>query len=164
MPDQLFNHLLNHSYTKSDLLHRVRLLRSAVEKNLYSKTDNQQFFDLIPAKLYKDFTKKDLYAKIGEYTKQIRKLPEITLILPFSPEEKNLAEITTWLRKELKPTLLVNIKLDTNLGAGCSFIVDGIYYDYSINKELKQAGDKMRELLTKLSKQDETEQRKSQSN
>ncbi|MDP3983167.1 MAG: hypothetical protein Q8Q65_03770 [bacterium] len=145
---ELFNYLLANNYTKSGLLESVRLLRQAVEKDLYSSDGKAQSLGLLPAKLYADFTKEDLYTKIKEYTKKIKELPELTLLLPFIPDEPNLAMLTNWLRKEINPSLLVNIKLDTQLGAGCAFIIDGVYHDYSISNELKQVNDKIQALLT----------------
>ena len=144
MPDKLFNHLFNNNYTKSDLLQKVRLLRSEVEKGLSS--------DLIPANLYKDLKKEDLYSKIEEYTKTIGKLPELTLVLPFSPEEADLAHLATWLRKEVKPELLLSLQLDPSLGAGCGLIIDGTYHDYSLNAELKQINSKIQTLLANFEK------------
>ncbi|PJC30547.1 hypothetical protein CO050_06015 [Candidatus Roizmanbacteria bacterium CG_4_9_14_0_2_um_filter_38_17] len=135
---ELFNYLLAHNYTKSDLLESVRLLRQAAEKDFYSSDGKARPVGLLPTKLYKDFTKEDLYSKIKEYTKKIKELPELTLLLPFIPDEPNLAMLTNWLRKEINTSLLVNIKLDAHLGAGCAFIIDGVYHDYSITKDLKK--------------------------
>ena len=149
---ELFNYLLAHNYTKSDLLESVRLLRQAVEKDLYSNDGKARPVGLLPTKLYKDFTKEDLYSKIKEYTKKIKELPELTLLLPFIPDEPNLAMLTNWLRKEVNPSLVVNIKLDTQLGAGCAFIINGVYHDYSISNKLKQANDKIQTLLTNFEK------------
>lgn len=149
---ELFNYLLTHNYTKSDLLESVRLLRQATEEDLYNNDDKKKLFHslrptlgLLPAKLYADFTKENLYSKIKEYTKKIKELPELTLFLPFTPDEPNLAMLANWLRKEVNPSLLVNIKIDAHLGAGCAFLINGVYYDYSINNELKKYEEKQRE-------------------
>lgn len=127
---ELFNYLLNHNYTKSDLLGSVRLLRQAVEKDLYKNDDKKKLFHSLPT------LGEDPYSKIEEYTKKIKELPELTLFLSFTPDEPNLAMLINWLRKEVNPSLLVNIKLEPHLGAGCAFIIDGVYHDYSITKDL----------------------------
>lgn len=47
-------------------------------------------------------------------------------------------KLMTWLRREIHPLVLLQIGLQTNIGAGCIVMTTNKYFDFSLRKHLQQ--------------------------
>lgn len=72
-----------------------------------------------------------------------------TLHMSFSadPSPAFVQRLVTWLRSELNPTVLLQVGLQPNIGAGCVVRTTNKYFDFSLRSRLKEKGGELARLM-----------------
>lgn len=60
--------------------------------------------------------------------------PKVHMSFSANPSTRFIAELTTWLRKNIHPLVLVAIGLQPGIGAGCVLRTTNKYFDMSLSK------------------------------
>lgn len=159
--EQLFTTILHNTYTKTDYLRRLRILREFFEQKYYVKGDlsiskylenhqinqtDQQVIKSWGNNFFSSFKQNNLSQLFNKFTGKIKAIPILTMYLAFIPQDNQVREISEWLRQELKTSLLIDFRINPSLTTGCAFVWKGKYHDFS----LKYFLSKNKEIITSL--------------
>lgn len=145
--NDILNTILQNTYTQTQLKHRVRLLKSYIEKTLFTTDGNLKDASLadinwlrsLPDAFYKNFNRENIYQKFSEIEPEIEKLSALTLYLSFEPNDEAISYIGELVRKTFANAgLLIDIKIDPLLIAGCALSFKGVYKDYSLRAKIEE--------------------------
>lgn len=142
--DDLFNILLTDTYTLSALRHRTRVLKSYFSKIFFGTADSVlDEHDIIWINsLSKDFLakfdKNNTTQKIAEFEKKIGQLQPLAVYISFEANDDAVKLIGGMARELFNPKLLLDIKHDPSLLAGCALSWKGIYKDYSLHSRIQE--------------------------
>lgn len=67
----------------------------------------------------------------------IEKLPVVTLTLAIFPTKDETQQLERWFRRNVDPQILLNIRQDPNIIAGCRVIWQGFEGDFSLRKKFQ---------------------------
>jgi F0F1-type ATP synthase delta subunit len=81
------------------------------------------------------------------------KAPVLHMSFSADPTPLFVQRLTTYLRQEIHPLVLVQIGLQPNIGAGCVLRTTNKYFDFSLRRNLK---DKHQILLSKINGESES--------
>jgi hypothetical protein len=150
--DQLLETILTNTYSTADLRNRLTLLREFLEDYFFTphehpnlifslneffvrKEESRDEFNALNAwgyGFYSQFTKENLYPTLDSIEKNGMSLPTVTLFLPFAPMLYETPRLGKWLRSNVNPRALMEVKIDVSLIGGCAVSYKGIYRDYSL--------------------------------
>lgn len=139
MNDQILNIILKDTYTLSSLKHRVRILKSHLNKKFFGEAEKEpledsdaKWLDSLPPQFFEKFTKDNALSEISELDGKINQIKPLTLYLAFEVNEQVSLAIGLRVRELFQPDVLLDIKLNPALLAGCALVWKGIYKDYSL--------------------------------
>ncbi len=142
--DQILSDILENTFTLTQLKTRLRVLKASLLKEFFGGELEQAPEDLnwlssLPKSFYLQFTKDNVYKLLEDLEKTIPTLPILTIYLTFEPNENALFQIGSFARKTYStPLLLLDIKLDPALIAGCSLVWKGRQRDFSLRAKLEE--------------------------
>lgn len=153
--DDLVSAILATTYTKSQLLRRVRLLKDFISYRLFNEGGSGKDFATSVEEFIKSQNITDNWlASLGEqylgsftpenFNDQFKKLESalsatksIIVYLPVELSERDIEEIGRWFKQNLGPQALFEVSFDADLIGGCALSYKGIYKDYSIRANIK---------------------------
>ncbi len=135
--------ILKDTFTLTQLKTRLKALKVYLIKEFFGGDIEQSPSDLnwlsnLPQSLYQQFTKDNVYKTFEDIEEAVHTLPVLTVYLTFEPNENSLYQIGSFVRKLYATSLLLDIKLDLNLLAGCAFVWKGVFRDYSLRAKLEE--------------------------
>lgn len=150
--NQLLDIVLTNTYAIADLKNRLTILREFLEDYFFTphehpnlifllneffvrKDESRDEFNALNAwgyGFYSQFTKENLYQTLDSIEKSADELPTVTLFLPFAPTLYETPRLGKWLRSNVDPRSLMEVKTDISLIGGCAVSYKGIYRDYSL--------------------------------
>lgn len=164
---ELLETILTNTYTKEDLQHRLTLLREFMEYQFFKphektnvvyllnefidqKKESRDEFNALNAwdyPFYSRFNKENVYENLKEIEKEAEKLPVITIYLPFNLPIFEAPKLGKWLRANIDPKILAEIKSDPSLIGGCSLVYKGEYRDLSLRFYIEKHKEAIRKVL-----------------
>jgi F0F1-type ATP synthase delta subunit len=152
----LLETILGNTYTKTDLQHRVTLLREFLEYQFFKPHDKVNLvyllnefintkgelrdeFNALMAwdfSFYSQFNKENVYNVLEQIEKESEKLPVVTIYLPFVLPIFETPKLGNWLRKNIASNVIAEIKTDATLIGGCSVVWNGEYRDFSLRSRM----------------------------
>lgn len=167
---KLLSVIIQNTYSTADLNRRISLAREYLEGLLFSgNTANPADFakkrTLTPEEtlsfaqwdkdLISGFTPDNVYARFDGLKEEAKKLPVITVYLPFNPDSGEAAKIGIWLRKTLAdPRIVMDIKTKTELLGGCAYVWKGVYHEFSLHHFVKKNKEEIKEVLEEYERKD----------
>lgn len=141
----MLNTILSNTYTTHDLKHRLRILRSYLEKKLFGNIEADDFspddlawLNSLGENFYTSFTKENLYLVFKDLEKESQKLTSLILYLAFEAQTPQIESISQWLRKNLQTKLIFEVKIDPDLLGGTALVYKGVYKDYSLRAKIQE--------------------------
>ncbi len=141
----ILNIILKDTYTVSQLKRRVRMLQYYFQQKFFQSAINEAispedaaWFKTLPASFLNLFNKDNLSQIIAQLSSQINKMPVITVFLPFEASEGTLDQIGIKARSLFNPALVLDIKYNPSLTAGCAISWKGIYKDFSLHSRIEE--------------------------
>lgn len=145
MEDQFLNEILKDTYTFDSFKVRVIALKHLLEDKLYKQQGSKspkpeetwlKNFDEQILKTVTSESFSSVFKAIDEFINQIKPL---TIYFVFIPDQDQIQEIGTWLRKNLNnPKLIFNVKTDSLLIGGCAIAYKGVYKDLSLRARIHE--------------------------
>jgi len=156
--DQIFDKIITTTFTTSQLIRRVDLLReyyvehffAGKEVNLESLVTNQsdlEWFQLNKAFLDGQISQGNVYQTLEALEAQAKMLEVIIIIIAFEIPDAAIAKMCQSLRQEHRRNFIFEVRIDGRLIAGCCFIINGEYKDYSVKKAIQE---KQQEIVTRV--------------
>lgn len=157
MLQELFSFFLSYSFTETQIMRNISLVRRFLEQYFFSKSAGSliEKIDLfsqeeelsIPEKeLLKKclteyesiFSVETFYDAFEDLTAQIRSVTRFVLYTSITLPDEQVKTIALWVRSNIHPRILLDIKTDTSLVGGCAFVWNMKYHDYSIISQFEK--------------------------
>lgn len=144
--------ILKDTYSTASLKHRLRVLKSYISNHIFSNqskeelaaSDSTWLSTLSPA-FYQQFNAQNTTEIFNTLDARINQLQILTIFLPFESDDQTTKEIGTFARKiftseggAYDKILILDIKFDPNLTAGCALSWNGVYKDYSLKSKIHE--------------------------
>lgn len=161
MEEKLFNKIIAETYTLTQLQRRLETLRLYLNIRLFKKNtdtslpipeDDLNWLISLGDDFYKEINVKnhlEVFTKLESLSKS--QVP-ITIVIPFDIPGGEIIHLVSNLRSDLNRLILVEIKHDPELIAGCALVYKGVYRDYSIRAKIEQNKEKILEGLKNYAK------------
>ncbi len=140
--DDLLNKILTNTYTTQSLHHRLSFLKDYFSAKFYSQqglvfaqTDLEWLQSL--GECTGQFNRENLNDWIIKLQKQAETLERLTTYFAVDLPEENVRQVAKFIRENFKQGLLVDVKIDPSLIAGCALVYKGVYKDYSLKKTIE---------------------------
>ncbi|OGG32434.1 hypothetical protein A3I51_02595 [Candidatus Gottesmanbacteria bacterium RIFCSPLOWO2_02_FULL_38_8] len=145
--------ILSKTYTKTDYLRRVTLIREYLERRIYKEPELlfPDYLNMIAASqfdvkalshldvhFFNLFTKDNLYLLINGLMDALRTLPVLTLYLAVILDEIQMDELGIWFRNNLNPELIIDVRCNPTIVSGCAYVWNNNYKDLSLHNFLSQ--------------------------
>lgn len=156
--DQTLNIILKDTYSLTQLKHRLNILKSYLLKAFFGNqevaaplpNEDLNWLKSLPETFYQQFNKDNVYTIFDNLQIQVTKLTPLTIHLTFEPDSVTLAQIGAYARQAFGNNLLIlEIKFDPRLIAGCSLVWKGVLRDYSLRAKI---GERKAEIVTNFKK------------
>jgi hypothetical protein len=146
----LFDQIIIRLRTKSEVTQLLVCLEECSDKlfSSGSQNDPQQAFRELP-KAVADILivtfasepvtpekKVILKRQLDELSDKLRKCKSIQLTIAFQPNEDAIALFSDWIKKNVRPDLLLDLQYDKSIVGGALLISEGVFKDYSVKKNL----------------------------
>jgi hypothetical protein len=152
MLQEVFQQLLQNTYTSDTLYQRIRLLKEYYETHLYSQNEEGQHITIenfcaqksIDPDTTEALTAWERYfhehtsgaeesiKTLHELEQNIHLLPSIVVYLPLIFDNQEIAKIAGWFRTNVRKDMILEVKIDANVTGGCALIWNNTYYDFSL--------------------------------
>lgn len=143
--NDILNVVLKNTYTVSQFKKRLRILQFYFQQKFFQSAVGEplsladtQWFNSLPQTFLQSFNKDNLAQIMANLTSQINTMQVITIYLPFEATEETLDQIGIKARSLFNPILVLDIKYNPQLIAGCALTWKGIYKDYSLHSRIAE--------------------------
>ncbi len=135
--------ILKDTYTLSSLKLRLRILRAHFSKIFFGASDltldenDSAWLQSLPKDFLAKFDKDNLTYRISRLENSIKELQFLTLYLSFEANEETEGLIGSMTRQLFRSQIVLDIKYDPALLAGCALSWKGVYRDYSLRAKIE---------------------------
>lgn len=150
----IFDVILENTYTLPDLKHRVRILKDYLEGIFFKDMvpqfvlEDQKFIQQLPIDFFQTVNPKNFEQFFEDLENQIKVISPLILYLPFEIGKEDVQKISLWLRQNLKyPPPLLEVKIDPNLLGGSALSYKGVYKDYSLKARIESQKEEILQSL-----------------
>lgn len=154
--NDLLNVILNDTFTQTGLKHNLLILRAYLSQKIFGSRaqfapNDLNWLNTLPENFYQQFNSQNTYQLLGELTREAQKITPLVLCLAFEADEGTAAQICSFARQTFqKPNLILDIKVNPLLIAGCSVSWRGIYKDYSLKSKIDARKDEILQSFKKF--------------
>ncbi len=151
MSNALLGIFLANTYSTYQARTRLLVLKQHLETRFFNKAQGSQdpanitWLQSLGEDFFHEINQMNAYQVLGNLEKEIKKMSTLTLFIAFSMPDEEVNRLGVWLRMVMitRPNLLLEIKIDPNLLAGCALSWKGIYRDYSLRQRIETNKEKI---------------------
>lgn len=144
--NDLLNIILKDTFSQTQLRHNLLILRSYLSQKIFGGEKETSFspndlnwLNSLDPNLYQQFNNQNAFELLDQLESELKKVVPLVLYLGFEADETAIAQICAFARKTFqKPFLILDVKLNPELIAGCALSWKGIYKDYSLKAIIDQ--------------------------
>lgn len=118
--------LLKNNFTQAQVYQELNRIKTEFERDFYQDK---------PIDFNKKRKEKE---KLDSLAEGIRHLPRLRLTLAFKPTQQEIEEIGRWVRENVHPHVVLDLRLDARLLAGARLAWQGRVYDLSLREGLRR--------------------------
>lgn len=74
--------------------------------------------------------------KVDQLMENLKRCQNIKLTIAFLPNDTTISLFSDWVKKNIKPEMLIDLQFDRTIVGGALLISSGAYKDYSVKKKL----------------------------
>lgn len=155
--NEVLTTVLKDTYSLTFLKHRLRILKSYLSSKIFGgeaqdelSAQDSTWLSSLPRPLFEQFNKNNFSGIFSELEEEISTFKILTMYLPFDTDEQTLAQIGEFARKKFNSLIVLDMKFDPNLIAGCALSWGGIYKDYSLRSQIDQRKGEILESFKKF--------------
>lgn len=148
MNDGLLTTIFEDIYTYQQYKNRAKFLRETLVRRIFGSKDKDSdlsahsqgnlWLSKNGGKIFQQFNKDNVYQILGDIDTAAKKLPVLTLYIPADLPDEEIDKLGLHIRNLIGKTILIDIKLNPSLLAGCALVWNGIYKDFSIKEAIDQ--------------------------
>lgn len=153
--DYILKIILENTYTKSQLKHRLYILKSYLLQKFFGgpakiTEEDLSYLKTLPSALFQNFNKSNIYTAFNTLEAQLDKLPSLILYISFESSDQTTSSIAAFARKAFNSSLLLDIKFDPGLIAGVALVWKGVYKDYSLRAKIAEKTTEVSDVFKKF--------------
>ncbi|MCL4338533.1 hypothetical protein M1271_02495 [Patescibacteria group bacterium] len=163
----LLKPILQNSFSKTDILRRLHLIREFLEASFFSGSResldsfcrrknlsplDSQFLFSLGKNFFQSFSSKNMYKILDRIDKEVKNVPAVIMYLPYIPDENEIYKLGLWFKENLKKDMLIEIKNDREKIGGCALSKEGYYNDYSLHHFISKRKSEILSLLDEYDK------------
>lgn len=166
--NKLLPAIIQTTFNKMVAYRRLRLLREYLQQQFFLSEKNESIEDFLAKKgqlpeettvikLWFDQFNNQLnpsnyYKILNNIIKDINNLPTITIYIPFALPPREAEKLGRWLRENVHPQVMLELRLDPTVIGGCALAWQGRYKDYSLRRLFKKRRGEILEIIRKVIK------------
>lgn len=138
-------HILQDTYSTTSLRHRLRILKSYISNHIFANQSQQEvaaedsaWLSSLSPIFYQKFTAQNVTEIFNSIDVELKKIKILIMYLPFDADDTVAKQIGQYARRAYNQLILLDIKFDPNLTAGCALTWNGIYKDYSLRSKVQE--------------------------
>ncbi len=163
----LHTFFLQSSYTHSELLHKVGVVKEFLEFVFFTKNQScadealierwedegsvEQKDMVLLRSFHEDFWKlfsRDFFYEIlDSVSEDVKKLPVLPITVPVDLPEQNIIGIGKWVRSEIDKQMLLDVDIDQSLSVGCQFVWKDKLHDFSLSHFFNRQQKEIHQIL-----------------
>ena len=151
MLQEVYQQLLQNTYTSDALYQRIRFLKEYYEMHFYSQNEEGQHLTIenfctqkgidpdtealtVWERYFHEHSSgaEESIKTLHELEQNIHLLPSVVVYLPLIFDTKEIAKIAGWFRTNVRKDMILEVKIDANVTGGCALIWNSTYYDFSL--------------------------------
>lgn len=144
--NDLLNIILKDTFSQRQLNHNLLILRSYLSQKIFGSQKEASFspadlnwLNNLDPNLYQEFNSQNAFELLDQLELELKKVVPLVLYIGFEADDITIAQICAFARNAFqKPNLILDVKLNPGLIAGCAFSWKGIYKDYSLKAMIDQ--------------------------
>ena len=143
-------------YTISDLKKRLNILHLYFSKKIFGgpstklSGDELLWINSLPKSFLNQFDKNNCTQKLSRLGSKTNQFPYLTIYLPFETNDEAVKLIGSMVKQLFNSNLLLDIKYNPALLAGCELVWKGIYKDYSLKTRIEERRGEILESFKKF--------------
>lgn len=151
MQNQLVDTFLASTYSLSQVRSNLSILKNYLLNQFFNSKlqgdginpEDINWLKSLGTDFYKNFNKTNVYEQLEAIEKEIKKIPPLIIYIPFDMPDEEKIKLGIWLRTNISPTIIYDLRFDSNLIAGCALSSRGIYKDYSLKDNIDKRRDEV---------------------
>ena len=165
MTQPLIDTIVTTTFIRKDIDRRLGMLREYLEGKFFTgKTADVTFIAYLATQKISEedreilpvwehiitntVTKDNFYDFFDSVNQRFKELPTVKLFIPFIPTSTDAHEFGIWFRKQVDPRIILELHEEPSLVAGCAFVWQGVYREYSLRYFLRQKIDVINTIFT----------------
>ena len=149
--DNLLSTIVSNTYTRSDLRRRISLIRNYYETQLFGtkgieediSADDKTWLETV-VKNTSSVTKDTITQVFTDVEEESEKLPFLSVFIPIDLPADEIDRLARSIREDYgKNSLILDLRIDPLLIAGCALAWGGVYRDYSIRQSIQNRKDEI---------------------
>ncbi len=136
---------LSFTMTEFQLKHLSRISNEYITEQIeLLRSFNQDFFN--------QFDPKSAAAKLESLKQTVDQTDPIILHIPFEMPREETKKVGLWIKENINPVYLLEIRFDPSMVAGCMISFKGTSKDYSIRKKIEDNQVQVNQILSGFKK------------
>lgn len=156
----LFDQILEDTYTQTDALRRLRLIKYLATAKLFGSSKEKEEETLAEDSAWLStqdktlalLTRENVYQETETASDKILSIKPLIVYLPFELLYQEVQKLGQHLRTTYGKNFLVEVKIDPNLIAGCALVWKGVYKDYSLRQKIQEQKEKILQVFRSYAK------------
>ena len=143
--NDLLTIILKDTYTLPQFKKRLKILEAYFQQKFFHAVQNAditpedtEWFNSLPKSFLGKINKDNFSENLNSLTDKINTMPILVIYLAFEADDQLLDQIGAKARSNFGPNLLLDIKYNSTLIAGCALSWKGIYKDYSLHEKIEE--------------------------
>lgn len=146
-PGQILDSISKQSQTYYQLVRRVRTIKENLEKKLYGKTiqqeevsgDDQQWLNSLDESFWGNFSRENFSQVFESVDQDILKIIPLVIYTAFEVSPNQIKELSGFIKEKFGENMLIELRYDPTLIAGCALVWKGNYKDYSLRSRIEES-------------------------
>jgi len=141
--DQILITILKDTYTLNELKHRLRALRARLETQVFNSPDLEEnpedlnWLNSLGQSFYQQFNSNNTSSLLAKLEAKVQSTNPLIMYLPFETSADQVKQIGNYVRTKINPNILLDIKFNPDLLAGCALAWKGVLKDYSLKARIE---------------------------
>lgn len=156
----LFEQIIEKLRTTSEATSVIHCLEE-LSATSFEQTSSPQIFKNLPKEIAdilisivtKPATQAEQIAlkrELNELQTKLHACKSIRLTIAFQPDDTTLSFFSDWIKKNVRPDLLIDLQFDKSIVGGMQLIYGGVYKDFTVKKNLTNRFQIQRDEIIKL--------------
>ena len=134
---------LANTYSTQQIRKRLQALKTALASRFFGGTEEsilleeKNWLETLPQSFFQQFSESKMNDQLAQLEKELQGLATIIIYIAFEISEAEINALGVWIKKNIHPQRIFEIKIDPNVIGGCAFSWKGLYKDYSLRSKIE---------------------------